>query len=202
MAQARPVGEPPLPRIAPRPVLGLVSPRVTEIITVARGVLETEGAGALTMRRIGDLLGIRAPSLYKHLAGKPQLEAKLIETMLMEIGDLLHDVVDRGGAAEVVPALLAAYRGYAQAHPNLYRLVTAGSLNRRLLSADVEDWAGEPFYRAAGEPYRAQALWAAAHGTMILELDGRYLPGSDLDRTWQALASAFRRTDPAGDHPG
>ena len=43
----------------------------------------------------------------------------------------------------------------------------------------------------AGQERAAQALWSAAHGAVILELDGRYPPGSDLDRTWAALAAAF-----------
>ena len=35
---------------------------------------------------------------------------------------------------------------------------------------------------------------------MILELDGRFVPGSDLERTWQAGAGAFGAL--AGpDHP-
>lgn len=183
---------PPLPRIAPRPVLEPYTPRVTEIVAAARGVLEAEGPDALTMRRIGEVLGIRAPSLYKHLAGKPQLEARLIETALMEFGDTMHRVVDESGPADVVTAVLAGYREFARARPNMYRLFTRGSLNWELLPPGIEAWSGEPLYRATGEPYVAQALWAAAHGTVILEIDGRYLPGSDLDRTWAALAEAFR----------
>ncbi|WP_261556582.1 TetR/AcrR family transcriptional regulator [Frankia tisae] len=193
MGTPQALGGLPLAPVAPRPELAPPSPRVGEIITAAREVLEQEGAAALTMRRLGELLGIRAPSLYKHLAGKTQLEAMLVDAALVETGDLLHGVVDRADAAGVLGDLLAAYRAHARAQPNLYRLVTAGPLRRDQLTAGVEDWAGEPFYRATGEPYLAQALWAAAHGTVILELDGRYPPGSDLDRTWAALTAAFRR---------
>ena len=39
--------------------------------------------------------------------------------------------------------------------------------------------------------YRSQALWSFAHGMVILEIDGRYPDGSDLDRTWAAGADAF-----------
>ncbi len=194
VVQAR-AGELPLGRAAPRPVLTPPSPRVDEIVTVAREVLESEGAAALTMRRVGAVLGIRAPSLYKHLAGKTQLELRLVDAALVEFGDALHLVVDRADPAGVVTDLLAAYRRFALERPNLYRLATAASMPRGELTPGVEAWAGEPFYRATGEPYVAQALWAAAHGAVILELDGRYLPGSDLDRTWSALAAAFGGQD-------
>jgi hypothetical protein len=42
-----------------------------------------------------------------------------------------------------------------------------------------------------GEPYLAQVVWSAAHGMVALELDGRYPPDSDLDRTWAEAAAAF-----------
>jgi hypothetical protein len=44
-----------------------------------------------------------------------------------------------------------------------------------------------------GDPALAQALWSFAHGMVTLELDGRYPPGSDLDATWRAGATAFER---------
>ncbi|HEY2665754.1 MAG TPA: TetR family transcriptional regulator, partial [Actinomycetota bacterium] len=46
------------------------SARAGQIVATARLLLEREGPEALTMRRLGEELGIRAPSLYKHLAGK------------------------------------------------------------------------------------------------------------------------------------
>ena len=77
------------------------------------------------------------------------------------------------------------------AHPNRYRLATSGRLRRDLLPECLEEWAGQPFFFAAGDPYRSQALWSFAHGMVILEIDGRYPDGSDLDRTWKAGAAAF-----------
>ena len=38
------------------------------------------GPDALTMRRLAERLGIRAPSLYKHLPDKAALEAAIIAT--------------------------------------------------------------------------------------------------------------------------
>ncbi|WP_066063571.1 TetR/AcrR family transcriptional regulator [Frankia sp. EI5c] len=181
----------PLPRIAPRPPAPNRSPRLTEILGAALRLLEDEGAEALTMRRLGEVLGIRAPSLYKHLPGKGAVENALAETALWEIGDALHRVVDAAGPDDVVIRLLAEYRRFARERPNLYRLVAANPLGRAALTPGLEDWSGEPFYRATADPYLAQALWAAAHGTVLLELDERFVPGSDLARTWAALAWVF-----------
>jgi AcrR family transcriptional regulator len=170
------------------------SDRVKQIVAAARQLVEAEGAEALTMRRLGDELGIKAPSLYKHLPGRDAVVARLVDEALFESGDRMHSAVSAGAASGgPVPALLAAYRDFGRSHPNLYRLVTTGNLPRETLTPGLEDWAGEPFYRATGDPYRAQALWAFAHGTLILEIDARFVPGSDLNQTWEAGARAFAR---------
>jgi AcrR family transcriptional regulator len=148
------------------------------------------------MRRLADVVGIRAPSIYKHLDGKSALEVALVEDGLFDMGDSLRRALVERGPAGPVAALLAAYRSEASVHPNLYRLATSSAFPRAALLPGLEDWAGEPFFMATGEPYLAQALWAFAHGTTILELDGRFLEGSDLDFTWLAGAAAFGAVGP------
>jgi AcrR family transcriptional regulator len=165
-----------LPPVAPRPDPASHSDRVNQIVVAARRVVETQGADALTMRRLGDELGIKAPSLYKHLASRDAVIAQLVDETLFETGGVMHAAVDSPtGHAGPVPALLAAYREFGRAHPNLYRLVATETFPRAALTTGLEAWAGEPFYRATGDPYRAQALWAFAHGTLILEIDERVL---------------------------
>jgi AcrR family transcriptional regulator len=154
------------------------------------------------MRRLADELGIRAPSLYKHIDGKPALELALVETGLDESGLAMRAAVD-GSNGEPIEDLLGAYRAMGRANPELYRLITASSFPRAGLLPGLEAWAGEPFFVAAGEPYLAQALWSFAHGTLILELDQRFLEGSDLDRTWDAGTQAFTAARVgAGHHVG
>jgi AcrR family transcriptional regulator len=168
--------------------------RAAEIIAAARVLLEAEGRDALTMRRLGQALGIRAPSLYKHFPGKHAVEAALIEIGLAEMGEALHRAVSDPGARHgggAVGSVLATYRAESLARPNLYRLASSGQLPRGELTPGLEDWAGEPWFLAAGDPFLAQAMWSFAHGMVILELDQRYPAGSDLDRTWQSGAAAF-----------
>ena len=63
-------GDPPARgRVAPRPEPSPRTARQRELARVAAEMLEKDGPDALTMRRMAAELGIRAPSLYKHLAG-------------------------------------------------------------------------------------------------------------------------------------
>ena len=197
-----------------RPELRQHPRRAAEIIAAARVLLESEGADALTMRRLAQALGIRAPSIYKHLPGKQAVEVALIEIGLAEMGDAQHRAVRDPAAVPgagapgagapgtgAVARVLASYRAESLARPNLYRLATSGPLPRGALTPGLEDWAGEPWFLAAGDPFLAQAMWSFAHGMVILELDRRYPDGSDLDQTWRAGAEAFtlaaRRAHPA-----
>jgi len=170
-----------------------LTPRAAEIVAAAHAVLEAEGRDALTMRRLAEVLGIRAPSIYKHLPSKQAVEAALIDRAFAEIGEVLHRASGDSRRGMAVARLLAAYRSHALAHPNLYRLATSGPLPRHLLVPGLEDWAGEPFFLVTGESHLAQALWSFAHGMVSLELDGRFPAGSELDRTWAAGATAFER---------
>jgi AcrR family transcriptional regulator len=174
-----------------RPAGSIRSVRFQDLVASAFAILDAEGPDALTMRRLADDLGIRAPSLYKHVQDKATLEAALIEDVLFEMGDVLHNALTRPGRQGVVGSLLHTYRSTSLAHPNRYRLATSGRLRRDLLPECLEEWAGQPFFFAAGDPHRSQALWSFAHGMVILEIDGRYPEGSDLDRTWRAGAAAF-----------
>ena len=175
---------------SPRPTPREHTPRARQIIDTARVLLEAVGSEGLTMRRLADKLGIRAPSLYKHVNGRPALELALVEIGLDETGLAMHAAVE-GSNGEPVSDLLGAYRAMGRANPELYRLITASSFPRAGLLPGLEAWAGEPFFLAVGEPYLAQALWSFAHGTLILELDRRFLDGSNLDQTWHAGTEAF-----------
>lgn len=48
----------------------------------------------------------------------------------------------------------------------------------------------------------ARSFWAFAHGMVVLELDGRFPSGADLDAAWrtgcETFAQAFRN-EPRGD---
>jgi AcrR family transcriptional regulator len=171
------------------------SARASEIVAAAGSLLEQSGPDGLTMRALADRLGMRAPSLYKHFPDKAAVEAALVEEAMAEMGEALHAALVRPGRRGALAALLAAYRQAGTANPHRYRLTTVGPLDRQALPPGLEDWAGEPFFLVTGDPHRAQALWALAHGMVILEVDHRFPDDSVLDRTWKAAVEAF---GPAG----
>jgi AcrR family transcriptional regulator len=159
-----------------------LTPRAREIASVARELLETEGPEAVSMRRIADRLGIRAPSLYKHVPDKAALEAALIAAGFEELAERFG----AAGTPRDLRAVARAYREWALEHPHLYRLMTRGRLPRERLPAGVEAAAAAPVIAATGgDPDAARAAFAFAHGMVILELDDRFPEGADLDAAWE-----------------
>jgi AcrR family transcriptional regulator len=167
-----------------------LTPRAREIVNAARELLEEEGIDALSMRRIGQRLGIRAPSIYKHLPDKNALEAAIISTGFEEQAVLFEAALEQ---PDPLGALARAYRDFGREHPHLYRLMTDRTLNRELLVPGAEERAALPIYKATGENLDlARAAWAFGHGMTILELNHRFPPDADLDAAWEHGIAAFR----------
>jgi AcrR family transcriptional regulator len=175
-------------------------------VAAGRRLLEEEGPEALTMRRLADRVGIRAPSLYKHLPDKAALEAAIIATGLEEAAAAFEQAVEgadggtggvagamAGNGGGALPALAAAYRRFAREHPHLYRLMNNGPLPREHLPPGLEERTAAPLLRVAGSQARARAVWAFAHGMVMLELDHRFPPDADLDAAWRAGVAAFQQ---------
>jgi AcrR family transcriptional regulator len=168
-----------------------LSPRAREIVDAALELLEEEGSDGLSMRRLAERLGIRAPSIYKHLPDKQALEAAIISAGFELQADAFEAVAS---AEDRLGALARVYRAFAKAHPHLYRLMTEHELHRELLTPGVEARAGLSVVEAVGgDADLARAAWAFAHGMTILELDRRFPPDADLDAAWERGIGAFRR---------
>jgi AcrR family transcriptional regulator len=175
-------------------VADALTDRARDVIAVGRRLLETDGPGALTMRRVAEEMGIRAPSLYKHLPHKEALETAIIAAGFEEAAVAFETAVR--GAPDPLTAFVTAYRDFAAAHPHVYRLMTEGPLPREDLPPGLEARTAAPLLRAVGSPARARAAWAFLHGMTILELDGRFPTDGWTEPAWQAGIAAFRTPGP------
>ncbi|MEU8134796.1 TetR/AcrR family transcriptional regulator [Streptodolium elevatio] len=163
--------------------------RAQQIVDAALEILESDGREAMSMRGIAERVGIRAPSLYKHFPDKAA-----VEVALMTVGfEAAADVLEAAEAQDpTVVSIALAHRRFALDRPHLYRLTTNQPLPREALPEGLEARAAGPITRVVGgDPDLARAAWAFAHGMIMLELDGRFPPGADLDGAWRAGCDAF-----------
>lgn len=157
-----------------------------QLVAAARHLLETEGAEAVTIRRLGAALGMRGPSVYKHVPNKAAIEDALVVEGLTEQADVVSRV------SPTFAALATAYRTWALTHPHMHGLLNNRPLNRVQLPAGLEDRAAAPLIAACnGDRALARAAWATIKGMVDLELAGRFPPGTDLHAVYAAAARAY-----------
>lgn len=169
-----------------------LTPRAAEIAKVARDLLEEQGESALSMRNIAARLGIRAASLYEHFADKRAVENAIIAAGMYAQGDYIRQQLATSSGPRVFTIALA-FRDFALAHPQLYKLIMSRDLDRGAPDVHAAElYAGECIREEVG-PYREMslALWSFAHGMADLELNQRFPPGFDVDAVWNAGVTAL-----------
>jgi AcrR family transcriptional regulator len=178
----------------------VLKPRVREILVEARALVEEEGLEALSMRRLAARLGVRAPSLYKHLTDKQELLNALIAEALREQGDRMREAAEH--AEDPLGALVAAYRQWALQHPGLHDLCTAHPLDDGPLVRAAALRAGDPLRRAMHDDYEgAMVLWAFVRGLCDLEMKGRMPPAFPPDIIWARGVARLRLPDDGRPEP-
>ena len=169
-----------------------LSPRQLEIVATTRELLARDGVEALSLGAVAKALGIKPPSLYKHFASRGDLEAALIAIGLAELAGAME------AAGEDLQAVGVAYRAFAVANPELYRLMTSAPLPREKLPEGLEARILLPVHKVISDPHLARAALAFAHGMVSLELSQRFPPWSKLEKSWARALDAFAAARPPG----
>ena len=91
------------------------------ILDAALALMEAEGLGAVTMRRLGRELGVEAMSLYNHVADKDDVLAGIQERVMaeLEIAEATGDWVER------LRAMARTFRALLIRHPGLVALLSS-----------------------------------------------------------------------------
>ncbi|MFF3666062.1 TetR/AcrR family transcriptional regulator [Microtetraspora malaysiensis] len=167
----------------------------SRIVAAGRDLLEAGGQQGLTMQNVAERVGVRAPSLYKHVGNRAALLAAVAEAT---VDDLVARLESTDGSIE---GLARGYRQFAQAWPEGFRLMfSAGAPPEALarVAAPVlhasRQLVGE---RDALEAARLVTAWAA--GFIKMELAGAFRLGGDVDRAFEYGLVGIRRAL-AGDH--
>ena len=90
-----------------------------DVVAAAAGLADEIGFGAVTMGLLAERLGVRPPSLYKHVGGLADLQHRLAILAMTEFGDVIDAVQGKAGLDALAAALTAA-RAYVTAHPGRY----------------------------------------------------------------------------------
>ena len=158
--------------------------------------IHAEGAAALTLRGVGDRLGVSRTALYRHFADKQALLDEVAAEGFRMLRAALLEAWGKGGRAGF-DAMGVAYVHFAQAHPSHYRVMFGGvAAKREAVPSRVVDDSTDAFQalvdaivseQAAGRVRRedpqalALYIWAMVHGVAMLALDGLLPPPTTPD---------------------
>ena len=173
------------------------------IVATAREMIEAEGLGELSLRRLADRLGVTATALYKHVESKSDLLRSVAAGEFERFARHLE-----GGASPALPLdrlrwFARSYVDFARESPRLYPVlflfppnVEAGETTGELPSAtDAFRYGLEPIRDAmdAGEledrdPLLAGlTMWTAMHGAAEVALMGMGLGREREDQLIESL---------------
>jgi AcrR family transcriptional regulator len=166
MAATEPSEPPPAARRRGRP------PRLkrSAILASALQLVDSEGAQALTMRRLGSELGVEAMSLYRHVASK--------DAVLDGIAELLIAEVQSAGGSDwptSIRRFATGIRTVARAHPAAFELAGTRVMHTHSALGPVDALLAA--LRAGGfAPTRAVATYrlvaSYARGFALIEIAG------------------------------
>ena len=91
-----------------------------DVVAAAAGLADETGYAGLTMGLLADRLGVRTPSLYKHVGGLADLQHRVATLAMTELGEVIRDAVQGRSGFDALAALLTAVRDYVAAHPGRY----------------------------------------------------------------------------------
>lgn len=171
-----------------------------QIIRAARQLIEEKGVDALSLSKLASTLGVKAPSLYRHVANKETLLQAVNLCTLSQLFATLEAasaVVDDSPAPQLLP-ILRAYRQFAHANPELYLLAMTTKPGEGRPEEDVLVQMVLPMQtlmaKISGEENSLPALrgvFALVHGYVLLELNQQLQRGGDLDETFDVVVNAY-----------
>jgi AcrR family transcriptional regulator len=95
-----------------------------DVVASAAGLADEIGYPGVTMGLLADRLGVRPPSLYKHVDSLADLQHRVATLAMTELGEVIRDAVQGRAGRDALAALLTAVRAYVSAHPGRYMSTT------------------------------------------------------------------------------
>ena len=172
------------------------------IIKAARTLIERDGVEHLSLTRLAQVVGIKAPSLYNHIDSKNSLLHAVIEDTYRHMFEAYDDAIQNSGpnAEDKLLALMDAHYQFAHANPNAYVLAYTAADPQQLSDADMllkqALRVQEIIIKITGEANSLTAvrgLLAIVHGFVMLELNGQLRRGGDLQQTLRDVVRAYLR---------
>ncbi len=169
------------------------------VVEEAARLVDEEGIEQLSLGRLAERLGIRAPSLYNHVAGLPGLRHDLAVYCARELLAQLTRATVGKARADAITALADAVRAYAREHPGRYVLTLQApppdDQQRAALAEELVSLAAavlQPYNLGDENTIHAiRSLRSIVQGFVTLEVAGAFKMPIQLDDSFHWLINLF-----------
>jgi len=169
------------------------------VVEAASRIAEKLGLDAVTPARLGETLGVKPPSLYKHVDGIDDVRRGLALRGLREAETRLRHATSGRTREEALLALARGYRQFAKERPALYAAsLRAAQRGEKDIAAAGEAVLGIVLgaigsYGVKGNDalHAVRGFRAIIHGFVALDAAGGFRLGLDLDESLARLIRAF-----------
>jgi AcrR family transcriptional regulator len=168
----------------------------TSVTAAAAALADEVGLAGLSMGLLAERLGVRTPSLYKHVTNQADLLHRVAVLAAVELGDALRDATQGRAGTDALEAAAQTMRAYVTRHPGRYAagnavpptgpddsLTLASERVLRSFSAVLRGYALPP----EQETHALRTVRSALHGFAVLEAEGGFRFATDVDASFAWL---------------
>jgi len=169
-----------------------------DVVQAAADIADERGYQQLTIGLVAARLGIRAPSVYKHVSGLAELQHQLATQAMSELGDAVATAVAGRAGRDALAGLAWACRDYVIAHPGRYAATVgaefAGPADPLLAASTrvIELIAAVLRGYDIPEPdlvHAIRTVRCVLHGWCMLQLTNAFQWSGDVERSFEQLIS-------------
>jgi AcrR family transcriptional regulator len=173
-----------------------------DVVLAGAEIADEVGFGRLTLGMVAQRLGVRAPSLYKHVDGLADLQHRIAALAMREMGEVIRDAMLGRSGYEALAALARAVRSYVTAHPGRYTATVGAEFtgpDDPLLTAStrVIESIGAVLHGygiAADEVVHAiRTVRCTLHGFAVLQAGNAFQWSDDADESFEWLIGFMDR---------
>jgi AcrR family transcriptional regulator len=173
-----------------------------EVVRAGAELADEAGFAGLTLGMVAERLGIRPPSLYKHVASLADLQHRIATLAMRELDEVIRDAMLGRSGRDALAALARAIRSYVTAHPGRYSATVGAEFagpDDPLLAAStrvIESFGAVLHgYGIAGADlvHAIRTLRCTLHGFAVLQAGRAFQWSDDADESFEWLIGFMDR---------
>lgn len=166
------------------------------VVAAGAALADEVGLASFTMGLLAERVGVRTPSLYKHVGGQDDLTRRIAVLALNEAADAVGGAIQGYAGRDALAAAARAFRAFVLAHPGRYAatigmeptgpddpLATAGG---RLLDSFTAVLRGYDIPEPAVD-HALRTLRSLCHGFATLQAGNAFQWSADIDESFEWL---------------